>query len=558
MNTELLRVQDLHVRFSTRRGTVDAVNGVTLSISRGEIVGIVGESGSGKSVTALAVMGLLGRTARISQGKILFRQTDLSQAPRHVMRSLRGTAISMIFQNPRGALNPIRTVGLQIADALRAHRRMSGRAARSQALALLKAVQIRDADRRIDALPHELSGGMCQRVMIAIAIACEPELLIADEPTTGIDVTTQRTVLELISGLVMQRGMAMMFITHDLGLAARYCRRVSVMERGCVVETAPPLALFSRPRDSYTARLVAASPTQHSTLSSLVAGEGDLARVPHAGSEITDIRGAGVLLDVEHLTKHYAGGVTAVAGVSFQIKSGESVGLVGESGSGKTTISRIISRLIDTNSGRVALNGVDIGSIRAADAHNSSMRREIQLVFQDSEGSLNPRFKVFDSIADPIRRLVGSVSREQLRKRVQTIAEQVNLSTDLLWRFPHQLSGGQMARVGIARAIAVSPSLLVLDEPTASLDVSVQARVLHLLDRLRREHRITYLFVSHDLNVVRMICDRIIVLQNGRIVEEGASDQIFRRPQRSYTKKLINSISHLDVSKASYGRREST
>ena len=556
MNSELLQVQDLHVRFSTRSGTVDAVNGVTLSIGPGEIVGVVGESGSGKSVTALAVMGLLGRTGHVSRGRILFRQTDLSKAPAQIMRSLRGTAISMIFQNPRGALNPIRTVGLQIADALRAHRKMSGRAARRQALELLNAVRIRDAERRIDALPHELSGGMCQRVMIAIAIACEPELLIADEPTTGIDVTTQRTVLELISGLVKQRDMAMLFITHDLGLAARYCRRVSVMERGRVVETAPPLTLFSRPQDGYTARLVAASPTQDSTLSSLVAGEEDVTGMDHTVSESAENRDAEILLEVEHLTKYYAGGVTAVEGVSFQIKRGESVGLVGESGSGKTTISRVISRLIDTNSGRVALNGVDIGAIRAIDAHKSSMRREIQLVFQDPEGSLNPRFKVFDSIADPIRRLAGNNNPELLRKRVETIADQVKLSPNLLWRFPHQLSGGQMARVGIARAIAVSPSLLVLDEPTASLDVSVQAKVLHLLDRLRREFGMTYLFVSHDLNVVRMICDRIIVLQNGRIVEEGASDRIFRHPQQSYTKKLINSISHLDVSKAPVGRRE--
>lgn len=556
MNSDLLQVEDLHVRFSTRSGTVRAVSGVSLSISRGEIVGVVGESGSGKSVTALAVMGLLGRTGQVSQGKILFRKTDLSKASPKVMRSLRGTAISMIFQNPRGALNPIRTVGLQIADALRAHRKMSGRAARRQALELLNAVRIRDAERRIDSLPHELSGGMCQRVMIAIAIACEPELLIADEPTTGIDVTTQRTVLELISGLVKQRDMAMLFITHDLGLAARYCRRVAVMERGRVVETAPPLTLFNRPQDTYTARLVAASPTQHSTLSSLVGGEEGVARVEYSGPQDTEIGNAKVLLEVEELKKHYAGGVTAVAGVSFQIKRGESVGLVGESGSGKTTISRVICRLIDTNSGRVALNGVDIAGIRASEAHKSSIRREIQLVFQDPEGSLNPRFKVFDSIADPIRRLVGSTNPEQLRKKVETIADQVNLARHLLWRFPHQLSGGQMARVGIARAIAVSPNLLVLDEPTASLDVSVQATVLHLLDRLRREFGITYLFVSHDLNVVRMICDRIIVLQNGRIVEEGVSHRIFRHPQQSYTKNLINSISHLDVTKASPGHLE--
>jgi peptide/nickel transport system ATP-binding protein len=556
MNAELLQIQDLHVSFSTRRGIVKAVNGATLLIRRGEIVGVVGESGSGKSVTALAVMGLLGRAGHISRGKIIFQQTDLSTASPEIMRSLRGTAISMIFQNPRGALNPIRTIGLQIADALRAHRKMSRRAARRQALDLLNAVRIHNAEQRIDALPHELSGGMCQRVMIAIAIACEPDLLIADEPTTGIDVTTQRTVLELITELVKQHGMAMLFITHDLGLAARYCQRVSVMERGRVVETAPPLALFSRPQDTYTARLVAASPTQNSTLSSLLGGNDNVARVDYTASEITKVRGSKVLLEVEHLTKQYVGGVTAVADVNIQIGRGESVGLVGESGSGKTTIARIISRLIDTSSGRVVLNGTDIGSIRASDAHRSPMRREVQLVFQDPEGSLNPRFNVFDSIADPIRRLMERGKPEQLRKRVEEIAGQVELSPELLWRFTHQLSGGQMARVGIARAIAVRPSLLILDEPTASLDVSVQAKVLNLLNRLRREFDITYLFVSHDLNVVRMMCDRIIVLQNGRIVEEGKSDLIFKRPQQSYTKKLIDSISHLDVGKELVGFRE--
>jgi peptide/nickel transport system ATP-binding protein len=426
---------------------------------------------------------------------------------------------------------------------------MSRRAARNQAVDLLNAVQIRHAEKRIDAFPHELSGGMCQRVMIAIAIACEPELLIADEPTTGIDVTTQKTVLELISGIVNQRGMSMLFITHDLGLAARYCGRISVMERGRIVETAPPLTLFRRPQAPYTARLVAASPTQYSTLASLVAGHEGAGRSDHEIPTTDKVGNSDVLLEVENLIKHYPGGVTAVAGVSIRIMRGESVGLVGESGSGKTTVSRIISRLIDASSGRIVLDGLDIGRIRARDSHKSTMRREIQLVFQDAEGSLNPRAKVFDSIADPMRRLTESRDPEQIRKRVEEIMEQVGLSSDLLWRFPHQLSGGQMARVGIARAMAVRPSLLILDEPTASLDVSVQARVLNLLNRVRAEFGMTFLFISHDLNVVRMISDRMIVLQNGKIVEEGESDIVFERPKNSYTKRLIESIPHLDVEK---------
>ena len=556
MNSQLLEIQDLQVCFSTRRGTVTAIDGVTLSIYRGEIAGVVGESGSGKSVTALAVMGLLGHTGRISRGKITFQQTDLTAASPQTMRSLRGSAISMIFQNPRGALNPIRTIGLQIADALRAHRNLSRRAARGQALELLNAVRIRNAEQRIDAFPHELSGGMCQRVMIAIAIACEPDLLIADEPTTGIDATTQRTVLNLITELVEKRNMAMLFITHDLGLAARYCQRVSVMERGQIVETAPPLTLFSRPQNAYTARLIAASPTRNSTLSSLVGENNDAEQVDQAVSKTAKVGNAKVLLEVERLTKHFSGGVTAVEDVDFQIRQGESVGLVGDSGSGKTTLLRVVSRLIDSSAGRVVLDGKDIGSIPASEAHRSLMRREVQLVFQDPEGSLNPRFKVFDSIADPIRRLVGRAAPEQLTRRVEDVASQVGLSPELLWRFPHQLSGGQMARVGIARAIAVRPSLVTLDEPTASLDVSVQATVLNLLNHLRRDFGMTYLFVSHDLNVVRMMCDRIIVLQNGRIVEEGKSDLIFKNPQKNYTKILIDSISHLDVNEKAVGVRE--
>ncbi len=556
MNSQLLEIQDLQVCFSTRRGTVTAIDGVTLSIYRGEIAGVVGESGSGKSVTALAVMGLLGHTGRISRGKITFQQTDLTAASPQTMRSLRGSAISMIFQNPRGALNPIRTIGLQIADALRAHRNLSRRAARGQALELLNAVRIRNAEQRIDALPHELSGGMCQRVMIAIAIACEPDLLIADEPTTGIDATTQRTVLNLITELVEKRDMAMLFITHDLGLAARYCQRVSVMERGRIVETAPPLTLFSRPQNAYTARLVAASPTRNSTLSSLVGENNDAEQVDQVVSKTAKVGNAKVLLEVERLTKHFSGGVTAVEDVDFQISQGESVGLVGDSGSGKTTLLRVVSRLIDSSAGRVVLDGKDIGSIPASEAHRSLMRREVQLVFQDPEGSLNPRFKVFDSIADPIRRLVGRAAPEQLTRRVEDVASQVGLSPELLWRFPHQLSGGQMARVGIARAIAVRPSLVTLDEPTASLDVSVQATVLNLLHHLRHDFGMTYLFVSHDLNVVRMMCDRIIVLQNGRIVEEGKSDLIFKNPQKNYTKILIDSISHLDVNEKAVGVRE--
>ncbi|MGY2049647.1 nickel ABC transporter ATP-binding protein NikE [Methylobacterium sp. JK268] len=539
MTVPLLRIEDLRVTFATRAGPVDALHGVSLDVRAGETLGIVGESGSGKSVTAFAATRLLDRAGRITGGRILFRGQDVARLSGKEMRLLHGAAIAMVFQNPRAALNPIRTVGIQIADALRAHRSLSARDARAEALDLLRAVRIRDPEHRLDAYPHELSGGMCQRVMIALAIACAPALLIADEPTTGLDVTTQKTVMDLLAGITAERGMAMILITHDLGLAARYCGRVAVMERGRLVEEAEPARLFARPQHPYTKRLVAASPTPTSTLADLVGA--DSPRVP-AEPRPAPPPGTPLLLDVQSLVKRYAG-ATVVDGVSLTMRPGESLGLVGESGSGKSTTSRLICRLIDPTEGAILFDGEAIGSIPARDFHRSEFRRAIQIVFQDPNDSLNPRFSGFDSIARPLRRLTG-LRGTALRARVRESAERAGLAADLLGRFPHQLSGGQKARIGIARAIAVRPRLLVLDEPTAALDVSVQAGILHLLDRLRREDGLAVLFVSHDLNVVRMMCERTIVLQHGRVVEEGASAALFARPQSAYARELLAAIPH--------------
>jgi peptide/nickel transport system ATP-binding protein len=520
----LLAVEGLKVAFTTRAGTIAALHGVDLSIEAGETLGIVGESGSGKSVTSLAVLRLLDRAGRITAGEITWRGESLTRAASARLRALRGAEIAMIFQNPRTALNPIRTVGQQIADAIRAHRRVSKAEARAEALAALRQVRIREPERRLGAYPHELSGGMCQRVMIAMAMACRPALLIADEPTTGLDVTTQKAVMDLLAELTRSRGMAMILITHDLALAAQYCRRVTVMEQGRVVETAPPAQLFSAPAHPYTRRLVAASPTRHSELP-------QRAPVPPGPP----------LLEVSHLTKRYADGTLAVDDVSFTIGAGESLGLVGESGSGKTTISRLVCRLMDASAGEIRLAGAPIGAVPAADFHRAPQRRDIQIVFQDPGESLNPRFTAADTIADPLRRM-GSIPRHRLMQEVSASAERAGLPADLLSRYPHQLSGGQKARIGIARALAVRPKLLVLDEPTAALDVSVQAVILELLDRLRAEEGLSYLFVSHDLNVVRMLCGRMIVLQHGRIVEQGESRTVFRAPQSPYTRELLASI----------------
>ncbi|GJD52121.1 putative ABC transporter ATP-binding protein YejF [Methylobacterium crusticola] len=534
----LLALDDLRVTFATRQGPVEALRGVTLAVAPGETLGLVGESGSGKSVTAFAAARLLDRAGRIAGGRIRFRGGDVTRLSAADLRAAHGAAIGMIFQNPRAALNPIRTVGRQLADVLRAGG-LSGAAARRRALESLEAVRIRDAVRRLDAYPHELSGGMCQRVMIALALAGAPALLIADEPTTGLDVTTQKTVMDLVARLIAERGMAMILITHDLGLAAQYCGRIAVMEAGRLVEEGAPDALFAAPRHPYTRRLVAASPTPTSTLDALVP---EAPRAVPLAPRPRPAPGTPPLLEVQGLGKRFAGAV-AVEDVSFSLREGESLGLVGESGSGKSTTSRMICRLLDASAGEILFEGGSIGGIPARDFHRSPHRRAIQIVFQDPTDSLNPRFSAFESIAHPLRRLTD-LRGAALHGRVVESAERAGLGLGLLERFPHQLSGGQKARVGIARAIAVRPRLLVLDEPTAALDVSVQAGVLRLLDDLRRQDGLAFLFVSHDLNVVRMMCERTIVLQGGRVVEAGPSAELFRAPRTAYTRELLAAIPH--------------
>ncbi len=543
--TPLLEVEDLRVSFSTRHGVIQALHGIGFTLGARQTLGIVGESGSGKSVTSLAVMRLLDRAGRITGGRVLFQGQDITRAGHSDLRRLHGAAMSMIFQNPRAALNPIRTVEQQIADVLRAHRSLSAAAARAQALDLLRAVLIRDPERRLHAYPGELSGGMCQRVMIALAIACEPLLLIADEPTTGLDVTTQRSVMDLLARITAGRGMAMILITHDLGLATRYCNEIAVMQEGVVVEQGPTDALFQAPRHPYTRRLIAASPTRRSTLADLASGE------PSAGlgvvpKPVSRLPGAGALLELRKVSKAFPGPVQAVDGVSFSIPPGGSLGLVGESGSGKSTLSRLVCRLLDADAGDIIFQGESIADVPAREFHQSPYRRKIQIVFQDPHDSLNPRFTAFDAIAHPLRRLEHLRDGAALTARVRDAADRAGLPTDLLERYPHQLSGGQKARVGIARAIAPRPLLLVLDEPTAALDVSIQAVILQLLDRLRREEDMALLFVSHDLNVVRMMCDDLVVLKEGKMVEAGPSRAVFENPQAPYTRALLDAIPHFE------------
>ncbi len=553
----LLDVRDLSVEFATRRGKVTAVQQVNISIGRGEMLGIVGESGSGKSVTSYAVMRILDRAGRIASGSIMFGGADLRASREAFMRDLRGRQISMIFQNPRAALNPIRKIGRQIEDVLLNHAQSSRAAATREAIEALRRVRIADPEQRYHAYPFELSGGMCQRVVIALALACRPQLLIADEPTTGLDVTTQKAVMDLVVDLTRERGMSTILITHDLGLAAAYCDRVVVMEKGKVVETAPSQQIFAAPAHSYTCKLMKATPRLGIGLRDLLADEhesssrlGASSPSPPLGGEgrgekgvrqgqnhscegafiqarESERRGRGAqswgarpsshpsppkwgegagcgqwpglssqnqreldapLLVVENLVKEFRrNGTTgtlakffarngdaekpfrAVGGISFTIAPGESVGLVGESGCGKSTTSMMVMRLIDKTSGRIIFDGEDVGSVPAKQFAAHEARKRIQMVFQDPTDSLNPRFTAARAIADPLLRLGGFRNGRALRARCEELAIEVGLPISLLDRFPHQLSGGQKARVGIARAIALRPKLVILDEPTAAL-----------------------------------------------------------------------------------------
>ena len=530
----MLSVKDLAVSFQTRRGAVDAVRGISFDLAKGEILGIVGESGSGKSVTSYALMRILDQGGTIKAGEATYSGIDLRRAAERDMRDIRGREISMIFQNPRAALNPIRKVGHQIEDVLRQHARASRQDARAKAIAALKAVRINDAEARYDAYPFELSGGMCQRIVCAIALACDPRLLIADEPTTGLDITTQKAVMDLVRDLIRERAMSSLLITHDLGLAAQYCDRIMVMKDGLIVEQGDPAQIFSDPQHSYTRKLVDATPRIGESIRSLLPPQDRKPELPH---QVLDTP----LVEVRNLTKTYrgkSGPVHAVKGISFTIKQGQSVGLVGESGCGKSTTSEILVRLMDPTSGDIMFEGENIAAIPAKGFARNPRRAQIQMVFQDATDSLNPRHTARQTIAEPLRRL-GGMRGAKLAARIDELAVLVGLPLPLLDRFPHQLSGGQKARVGIARAVALEPKFLILDEPTAALDVSIQAVVLNLLVDLRAKLGMTYLFVSHDLHVVRLLCDHVIVMKDGEIVEQGPAQQVMSTPQNAYTKTLL-------------------
>jgi microcin C transport system ATP-binding protein len=529
--TSLLSVQNLSVAFRSGdaggQGT-DAlvVDRVSFEIAPGETVALVGESGSGKSVTALSVLKLLNYpAAHHPSGQILFKGRDLLALPENEIRRVRGDDITMVFQEPMTSLNPLHTIARQVGEILKLHRGLSDRAARTRTLELFRLVGLRDAENRMGAYPHQLSGGQRQRVMIAMALANEPELFIADEPTTALDVTVQAQILALLADLKARTGMAMLFITHDLGIVRKIADRVCVMTEGKIVEAGPVAEIFANPQHAYTRRLLAAEPR---------------GRANPVAAEARPLVEAGpikVHFPIRRgFLRRVVGHVKAVDGVSVTVREGETVGVVGESGSGKTTLGLALLRLTKSE-GPIVVLGQRIDNLGAGALR--PLRRDMQVVFQDPYGSLSPRLSVADIVEEGLTVQNGRLSRAERRDIVAGALHEVGLDPATMDRYPHEFSGGQRQRIAIARAMALGPKLVILDEPTSALDMSVQAQIVDLLRRLQAERGLGYLFISHDLKVVRALANRILVMQNGVVVEEGAADTIFDRPETAYTRALF-------------------
>jgi len=521
----LLQVDDLHVAFRTPLGLTEAVKGVSFQIEKGETMALVGESGSGKSVSALSILQLLNYpVASHPKGSIRFRGQELIGAPDTTMRDIRGDRISMVFQEPITALNPLHTIEKQIGEILITHKGLVASAARSRTLELLDLVGIRDAAQRLGAYPHELSGGQRQRVMIAMALANEPDLLIADEPTTAVDVTIQAQILDLMLALQAKLGMAMLLITHDLGVVRKMAPRVAVMRLGEIVEAGDTEQVFANPQHPYTKQLMAAEPggappDYDETAAEIISADDFRVWYP-------------IKAGVMRRTVDY---VKAVDGVSFKIRAGQTVGVVGESGSGKSSLALGILRLISSR-GPVVFMGRDIQGLRAKALR--PLRREMQIVFQDPFGSLSPRFTVGEIVGEGLR--IHAIGDDDERDaRVVAALEEVGLDPATRHRYPHEFSGGQRQRISVARAMVLKPKLLILDEPTSALDMSVQAQMVELLRGLQRDHALAYIFISHDLRVVRAMSHDVIVMRNGLVVEQGSAKQVIEAPKEAYTKALM-------------------
>ncbi|HSC66625.1 MAG TPA: ABC transporter ATP-binding protein [Cellvibrio sp.] len=535
-NEKLLQVENLRVVFNTRNGQILAVENLSFSLESGKVLGIVGESGSGKSVACYALLGLIPMPpGKIESGRALFHGKDLLQMPEADLRHVRGHKIAMIFQDPMTSLNPYMRISDQLIEVLLQHKKISKRDARAKSIASLIEVGIHDAEHRIDEYPHQFSGGMRQRVMIAMALLAEPEILIADEPTTALDVTVQAQILALIKSLQKSHNLAVIFITHDLGVAAQMADDVLVMEKGKLIEQGTIDAIFKNPTQAYTKNLLSAV----LTIAKPVASEAKFDEPP--------------LLDIKHLRVGYAtqsGSIFSrikqfargVDDISINIQRGEILGLVGESGSGKSTLGRSVVRLVDAQSGEIIFNGKNLLALSQANFKN--MRRDIQMIFQDPYASLNPRMTVFDTLAEPL--LVHDIAtKNNVVERVNELMDDVGLDRRFIRKYPHEFSGGQRQRIAIARAIALKPKLIVADEPVSALDVTIRAQILALLLKLTQKHNLTMLFISHDMSVVRYLCDRVVVMQKGKLVEEGSTEQLFLSPQQDYTRQLLAAIPKL-------------
>ena len=524
MGEHLLELREMRVDFTTLDGTVEAVKGVSLQVGAGETLAIVGESGSGKSQLMMAAMGLLAANGKAS-GEANYRGANMLAMPKAALNAIRGARIAMIFQEPMTSLDPLYRIGDQLIEPIRRHQEVGAAEARARAVAMLRLVRISEPERRMRSYPHELSGGQRQRVMIAMALANDPELLIADEPTTALDVTIQAEILELMASLQRRLGMGLVFITHDLNIVKRIARRVLVMRRGAVVEEGETARIFAHPQHSYTRALLDAEP------------DGRKAPVAAAAPIVIDARGIRVTFDI-------GGGflagppirLKAVDDVSLTLRRGQTIGIVGESGSGKSTLARALLRLVPSQ-GTVAFEGRQLEHLSSGDMR--PLRRELQIVLQDPFGSLSPRLTAGQIVTEGLLVHEPSISRAERDRRAALAFEEVQLDPALRNRYPHEFSGGQRQRIAIARAIILKPKVVVLDEPTSALDRQVQKQIIGLLRDLQRANDLSYLFISHDLAVVRAMADHIMVMKDGRVVEEGSPDTVMDHPREDYTRQLM-------------------
>ena len=536
----IIRIENLNLGFSSRKGVVDVLHGISFDLHRGKTTCVVGESGSGKSVTARTILNMVPRPGIINGGRILFRP-DANAAveltsldPRGpAIRKIRGGRIAMIFQEPMSSLSPVHTIGNQIVEAIRLHRDVDKKTARTMAAEALAQVEIPNPKEALDKYAFEFSGGMRQRAMIAMALSCRPDVLIADEPTTALDVTTQAEILDLMKTLQTDLGMAIMFITHDMGVVAEIADDVVVMEKGHVVESGGVDQIFNRPEHPYTQRLLGAVKRLDEPAAAKV-------RPSHDAAEILKVEGLELRFEKREGFFQRVSGVTkAVDGVSFSLRQGEALGIVGESGSGKTTVGRCIARVYDPNAGLIDYRGQDLAAMPQGQL--AEARKQIRMIFQDPFAALNPRMTVKQIIAEPL--IVHNIaSGSELEDRVAGLLQDVGLDPGMMERYPHAFSGGQRQRIVIARAIALEPKLVIADEPTSALDVSIRTQVLDLLLRLQAERGLSFIFISHDMAVIRYFCDRVAVMYRGQIVEIGETEEIIQNPQHPYTKALLSSV----------------